>query len=287
MDRKRIRSGQSSCGLASNAIFRRKNLNSDLVLFEGAGMLRASGIVGLCERDSREITRMRAEKFAVAACVLNIIGFLQCGGFLLDPRQRLLFLNPIAADCLGNGLMLRGDHLVAMDRESDARLQSSVELALNLTDGANVPSTSVEVHRAASLPLLIRILRLEENVRPALNCASLLLVAFDPEIHPAPPADMLTRMFALTSAEADVAIGIVCGKHLAEIAADRGVKTETVRAHSKTVFAKTRTRGQAELAALLTRMAFLVLRREAGIGQANTLKNPVIFRSARQAQQRT
>src|ERR1700719_2907862 len=117
-------------------------------------MLQASGIVGLCEQDSREITRMRAEKFAVAACMLNIVGFLRCGDFLLDGKRRLLFLNPIAADCLGNGLTLRGDCLAATDRESDARLQSSVELALNLTDDANVPSTSVEVHRAASLPVL-------------------------------------------------------------------------------------------------------------------------------------
>jgi len=68
---------------------------------------------------------------------------------------------------------------------------------------------------------------------------------------------MLTDMFGLTPAEASVAIGIVGGKHLAEIAAARGVKTGTVRVHSKTVFAKTRTRGQVELATLVTRVAFL------------------------------
>jgi DNA-binding CsgD family transcriptional regulator len=231
-------------------------------------MLRASGIVGLCEH-SREITRMRAQKFAVAACVLNIMGFLRCGGFLLDCKRRVLFLNPIAADYLGNGLTLRRDCLAATDRESDARLQRLIERALNLTDDADALSASIEVHRTANLPLLVRMLRLEENVRPALNWASLLLIAFDPEIRRAPPADMLARMFALTPAEAGVAIGIVGGRHLAEIAADRGVTTETVRAHSKTLFSKTRTRGQAELAALLTRLAFLVAHHEAGIGQAN------------------
>jgi DNA-binding CsgD family transcriptional regulator len=235
---------------------------------------------GLREQDLRDVTRMRTEKFAFAAHVLHIIGFLQCGGFLLDPRRHLLSLNPIATDFLGNGLVLRGNCLVAMDRESDARLQSSIELALNLTESASVPATWLEVHRAASVPILIRILRLEESAGPALNGASLLLVAFDPEIRPAPPADLLTRMFALTRAEADVAIGLAYGRRVAEIAADRGVKIETVRTQSKTVFAKTRTRGQAELTALLTRLAFLVPHREAGVGQANALRDLPIFRSA-------
>jgi hypothetical protein len=40
---------------------------------------------------------------------------------------------------------------------------------------------------------------------------------------------MLTDMFGLTPTEASVAIGIVGGKQLAEIAADRVVKTGTVR----------------------------------------------------------
>lgn len=82
-------------------------------------------------------------------------------------------------------------------------------------------------------------------------------MAFDPERCKPPPPDMLTDVFGLTPAEASVAIGIVGGRHLAEIAADRGVKIGTVRAYSKTVFSKTGMRGQAELAGLLTRLAFL------------------------------
>src|SRR5712692_2826639 len=46
------------------------------------------------------------------------------------------------------------------------------------------------------------------------------------------------------------------------IAADRGIEIGTVRAHTKTVFSKTRTRGQAELTGPLTRLAFVVPRTE-------------------------
>jgi DNA-binding CsgD family transcriptional regulator len=66
---------------------------------------------------------------------------------------------------------------------------------------------------------------------------------------------MLAEMLGLTPAEASVAAGIAAGRQLAEIAADRGIGVETVRSHSKMVFGKTQTRGQAGLAA---RLAMLV-----------------------------
>jgi DNA-binding CsgD family transcriptional regulator len=223
---------------------------------------------------------MRAERFVFAAHVLNIIGILQCGGFLLDPAKRVLFLNRIAANHLGNGIILRSSHLVATDRESDARLQSSLELASSLTESSDVLATWLEVHRAVNAPLLVRILRLQESIRPALNGASLLLFAFDPEVRQTPPADLLIGMFDLTPAEAEVAIGIASGKRAAEIADDRGVKLETVRTHSKAIFGKTRTRGQAELAALLTRLALLVPHQEGGLPQQSVLKDLPIFRPA-------
>jgi hypothetical protein len=81
-------------------------------------------IVGLSERDSRDAGRMRTEEFAFVAYVLNIVGLLQCGGFLLDPSGRALSLNPIAAQRLGDGLILRRNRLVATERESDARLHA-------------------------------------------------------------------------------------------------------------------------------------------------------------------
>ena len=52
------------------------------------------------------------------------------------------------------------------------------------------------------------------------------------------------------------------------IAADRGIKIGTVRAHTKTVFSKTQTRGQAELTGVLTRLAFVVPRTEGAMVSA-------------------
>jgi DNA-binding CsgD family transcriptional regulator len=201
---------------------------------------------------------MRPEGFAVPACVLHVFESFGCGGFLLDCEQQLLFLNPTGVDCLGDGLMMRGKRVAATDPKSDVRLQSLIGAALNSTDGT-CGSTSVCVRRDSKLPLTVHIVRFGEEVRPALKEASLLLVAFDPERCDPPPPDLLTDVFGLTPAEANVAIGIADGRHLAEIAAGRGVKIGTVRAYSKSVFAKTGTRGQAELATVLTRLASLTM----------------------------
>jgi DNA-binding CsgD family transcriptional regulator len=199
---------------------------------------------------------MRPEGLAVPACVLHVFESFGCSGFLLDREGQLLFLNPRGAGCLGDGLTMRGKRLAAIDRESDVRLQSLIGVALNSTSGAQ-GSASTLVRRHSRLPLAVRIVRLGGEARSDLKGASLLLVGFDPEHCELPPLDMLTDLFGLTPAEAEVAIGVVGGKHLAEIAAGRCVQIGTVRAQSKAVFGKTRTRSQAELAGLLTRLAFL------------------------------
>jgi DNA-binding CsgD family transcriptional regulator len=103
---------------------------------------------------------------------------------------------------------------------------------------------------------VLRVVRLDEKSRQA-SAAKLLLIAFDPEMKRVPSREVLQQAFDLTRAEADVAIGILSGKTLAEIASVRDIKVGTVRAHSKVVFQKTRTRGQADLMGLLSRFAFM------------------------------
>ena len=112
---------------------------------------------------------------------------------------------------------------------------------------------------------MLRAVRLGEDVRRTPRAGNLLLLALDPELGREPPREILTQAFGLTVAEADVAIGIVAGRTLAQIAAARGIKIGTVRAHAKIVFSKTQTRGQAEPTGVLTRLAFVVARTEGNV----------------------
>jgi len=199
---------------------------------------------------------MPAARSAGTACVLSVFEALGYGGFVLDREKRVLAHNSIAVKVLGSGLTLQAGRVAATDRASNRRLHRMVEAVLG---GEGPPgAASVSVQRDSRLPLLVLILRLEDGGWVAANAARLLLIACDPERSRMPQGHMLAEMFGLTPTEVGVAIGIATGRQLAEIAADRGVGIETVRWYSKVVFGKTQTRGQAELAALLTRLALLV-----------------------------
>jgi DNA-binding CsgD family transcriptional regulator len=197
---------------------------------------------------------MRRAGTVAAECVLGVFEALGCGVFLLSRRRSVLAHNRVAVRCFGDGLTLIGGRLAATDNQSNAQLQSLIGTVLKSADRLG-ESGSMGVRRDFKLPLVVQIRTLVENVQPTLSSARLLLVTSDPELALAPPPNMLTDIFRLTPAEANVAVGIAAGRNLAEIAADRGVKVDTVRAHSKMVFSKTRMRGQTELAALLTRFA--------------------------------
>ena len=74
-----------------------------------------------------------------------------------------------------------------------------------------------------------------------------------PQVNPA----TLRRIFGLTAAEARVAAQVGQGDMSAEIARGQHVCVATVRSQLSSVFAKTRTRRQTELAMLLARVAIL------------------------------
>ena len=65
---------------------------------------------------------------------------------------------------------------------------------------------------------------------------------------------VLRDAFSLTDREADVALMLGNGLSPAEIAAALHIQLETARDHLKSIFEKTETNRQAELAALLGRL---------------------------------
>ncbi len=69
-----------------------------------------------------------------------------------------------------------------------------------------------------------------------------------------PSNEMLQGLFDLTPAEARLAIGLAGGNKIGELARLFKVSHETIRTQIKQVFAKTRTRSQAELVGLLARL---------------------------------
>jgi len=77
------------------------------------------------------------------------------------------------------------------------------------------------------------------------------------DTRPKPNRLWLQKLFGLTGAETEVALSIACGQTLLEIAQNRNLSRTTVRSHLAALFAKTDTRRQSDLMALLINMAVL------------------------------
>ena len=75
----------------------------------------------------------------------------------------------------------------------------------------------------------------------------------DPDARPGGCVQTLMRLYELTPSEARVAMGVVQGVGLRQVADGIGVSLNTVRTHLQHVFQKTGTRRQAELAQVLIR----------------------------------
>jgi DNA-binding CsgD family transcriptional regulator len=75
----------------------------------------------------------------------------------------------------------------------------------------------------------------------------------DPEREAMPPADQLRRLYALTPAEAAVALRVARGEGLSAVADALGISRSTAQTHLLRIFEKTDTHRQAELVRLLLR----------------------------------
>ena len=85
-----------------------------------------------------------------------------------------------------------------------------------------------------------------------LNLVSAIVTVIDLEIEPVGPSiSAMQQAFGLTLSEAKLAQDIAIGKTLPEIATAIGVSKETLRSRLKSIFEKTGTSRQAELAMLL------------------------------------
>jgi DNA-binding CsgD family transcriptional regulator len=79
----------------------------------------------------------------------------------------------------------------------------------------------------------------------------------DPERTDNPTIDSLRRAFGLTYREAEMTIAIAHGRGLKAAAAEMGVAVTTARSQLQQAFAKTGTKHQAELAALVRTLTHL------------------------------
>jgi DNA-binding CsgD family transcriptional regulator len=153
----------------------------------------------------------------------------------------------------GQPLGLIGRRLVAVDALAQSRLDRAV-LAATAGEAA-----LVSLSGRAGAPHYLQLVPVRGRARDVFHATAAIgvLVARPPSApRPRIQHDLVRDLFALTDREVDVAALLAEGLTPQEIARRLGVQIGTARNHLKSVFEKTGTSRQAELVALLARLAW-------------------------------
>jgi DNA-binding CsgD family transcriptional regulator len=187
-------------------------------------------------------------------CFGRIFDALGFATVVLGGEGQVLHGSRLAEQHLGAGLTIKSGTLAATDPSSDKDLQMILREHL---DGGGCERDAMGLRRVDRRPLILRIIELTPDMRPLFDGAKLVAALVDPDVCPEPSPALLQQIFGLTKKEAHVAIQLMCGSTLQEMAEKSGVSVGTVRSQTKAVFAKTCTNRQADLVGILTRLAVI------------------------------
>jgi DNA-binding CsgD family transcriptional regulator len=188
--------------------------------------------------------------------LFRIFTALNCGAILLDEDKHILHLNDRAQNHLGEALATNKGRLSATDRGCDALFQTILDQSLKYGERErDWRRDAIGLKREDKRPVIARVVSVGGEAHNLLDGAALVVLLVDPEDCPEVSSGLLQQVFGLTKGEAHLANQLLCGKSLQEIAEVSGVSIGTVRSQAKAVLTKTDTHRQAELVALLTRLA--------------------------------
>jgi DNA-binding CsgD family transcriptional regulator/PAS domain-containing protein len=220
------------------------------------------------EDDVVELMRLLCPHLTAAVRVFNRVGDLEhqveslelalgqfaIGVALLDREGKVIFANAVAERQLAgrDGLVVRYQHLRSQSADETARLHAEIEGAIRGSeDGAHVPRLNVAaITRSAAGPLHVFAAPWMSQREVSLRRPAAVLLITEPG-HRVPHETWLQALYGLTPAESRLAVLISGGMHGPEAACTLGLTAETVRSRLKTVFSKTNTRRQSDLARLL------------------------------------
>jgi DNA-binding CsgD family transcriptional regulator len=152
-----------------------------------------------------------------------------------------------------DGLCMRSGHIAATTTHDEQELHCVIQNALAADRTAVRTGRSLTCFRpSGKRPYVIHVVPSHRrNADEPLRQPMALVLIIDPEDEPEPTAALLRRLYPLTEAEAQVALHVMHGANLKQIAEESSISRTTVRTHLQHVFDKTDTHRQAELVRLL------------------------------------
>lgn len=192
----------------------------------------------------------RALGFATANAAVEALELSGLAVALLNRRGEVLRLNRKAEALLSPELGVVEKRIVSRDTNATALLDRTLRSLLWAGTSAALMQP-VSLPRRGQRPLLAYPVKLTTVSASIFSDCQALIVFVDLERRPRPPQDALNISFALTPAEARLAIRICSGEALETSADKLGVSRETVRNQLKAIFQKTGVHSQSQLVGLL------------------------------------
>jgi DNA-binding CsgD family transcriptional regulator len=243
------------------------------------GVHRAEGRAPYGEDDRRNLRRLvrhlqrslafsaaRAQTSLQDAAAREVLHHTNLGAFVLDSNCRILFASEQAERLLarGDAFVVKSGRLTAVSPEATSRFRALVTGAIETNasspgassqNGGDGGSGAMLIDRPERLPITVLVspFRWPRASLPVLGHCALVLLT-DPETASLDTA-LLCELYRFTPAEAVIAVAIAEGWPPEDIAMRLRITPNTLRSHLKSLFQKTDTHRQAELAALLLRAA--------------------------------
>jgi DNA-binding CsgD family transcriptional regulator/PAS domain-containing protein len=210
-----------------------------------ASQLRAIG--NLAIRMGFSSAKRIADTFAAAGEPIALIGNDGCVLHLSPSFERLT---------RSGSLSVKGRRLGSWHADANRKLAAAIERAVKYHGKFQTTDTTVALpRRNGRRPLVASIVPVVGAAHDILHLVAALVSITDLEIEPVgPPLRMMQELFGLSLAEAGLAHAIAVGKTLPEIAASGDISRETLRSRLKSIFDKTGTARQADLAMLLAKL---------------------------------
>ena len=175
---------------------------------------------------------------------------------LLGYGGTVMHASPSFEQAVRGALAIKDRRMASWHPEANLKLGQAVGYATRRdTDHAESCKPIVLPKRNASRPLIATIVPVVGNARDLFHMVAAVISVVDLNAEaPQPNVVAMQQAFGFSPAEAKLAADIALGKTLLEIAARSGVSKETLRSRLKSIFGKTATSRQSELALLLSRI---------------------------------
>jgi DNA-binding CsgD family transcriptional regulator len=189
---------------------------------------------------------------AKAAGMAEAFERMGSGAILLDYHGRVVRMSPRAEEHIGSAITIAQRSLLANDKAANAELQKLIGAVIGAA--ADFPQVSVALPRRMGRPLIAYASPVIGDAGEIFQAAKGIIVITDPDRHLPIPDMALRQVFQLSQAEIKLAKQLALGMDVADASRALEIQEGTARTYLKSIFAKTGTHRQAELAVLLNRL---------------------------------